>query len=92
MYPGRYCFNGVDCIVRSIIIEDVEKQQNILLSMEKKLVLGDSIYVSFKFGHNTAKKEEPENWVDVYVEGVYKVLKIFPQLNTIELGIRKVKL
>jgi hypothetical protein len=63
------------------------------MAFNTKLLLGDCIHVSFKFGHNTAKKDEPENWVDVHVQGVYKVLKILPdcEMNTIELCVKEVK-
>ena len=92
VYPVRYWFENNNCIIRSLMIENIDSQQDVLLSMKTQLILGDSIYVSFKFGHNIANKDETEIWVDVEIEGVFKVVKIIPRYesNSIELGVRKV--
>ena len=92
IYPSKYWFQNSECIIRSLMIEDIRLQQDVLLSMKTQLILGDSIYVSFNFGHNIAQKDEAEIWVDVEIEGVFKVVKIIPRYesNSIELGVRKV--
>jgi hypothetical protein len=72
-----------------LIIEDIERQQETLLSKKTQLLLGDCIKVDFKFGHNIGVVEE--EWIDVYIKGVYKVIEIIPCCNEIELVVRHQK-
>lgn len=72
--------------IRALIIEDIKRQQRVLVGKKTKLMLGDAIRIDFKFGHNEGT-EDKEKWIDVAVKGVYKVTKIIPHLerNEIEL-------
>ena len=97
LYPKKYWRNIKDgrerFVIRSLVIEDIERQKDILVAKETHLVLGDAIQVDFRFGHNIAKKGEAEDWIDARVSGVYKVLKIVfhRASNEIELFVNKVE-
>jgi len=78
-------------MIRSIIIEDVMRQTEGLLSKKTQLLVGDYIEVDVKFGHNTANKIH-ENWIDVRIKGKFKVINIIPNQpfeNEIELVVEE---
>jgi len=91
MYPKRYWFNNKELVIKSLMLEDIEKQKDILISKKIELMLGDAIKVDFKFGHNTEHVYRKENWIDIYVKGVFKVTKIIPRMltNEIELIVKR---
>ena len=94
LYPRKYWYNWKNgkpvFTIRSLMIEDIDRQANMLLTKKTCLLLGDSIKVDLVFGHNFAKDHEDDNWVDVPVKGIYKVVRIVPHdaLNEIELFVR----
>ena len=93
LYPKKYWYNWKDgklvFTIRSFIIENIDIQAEMLLAKKTCLMLGDNIRVNLKFGHNFAKKNEPENWMDVHIDDIFKVTRIVPHdlLNEIELAI-----
>lgn len=94
LYPKKYWYNWKDgklvFTIRSFIIESIDAQAEMLLAKKTCLLLGDSIKVDLNFGHNIAKKNEPENWIDVHVTGVFIVNGIVPHdlLNEIEIFVK----
>lgn len=81
LYPKYWCntINGKKTFnIRSLTIESISKQKDTLLHKKTQLVLNDEIDVDITFGHNAAKKTEPEQWVDVRIRGRFKVKKIIP--------------
>ena len=80
LYPKKYWCNTKNgkmiFNIRSFVIENIENQLSVLLTKRTKLMLGDYINVDTKFGHNIAKKNEPENWIDVPVKDVFQVVGI----------------
>ena len=92
MYPKKYSFNSAsrDLSIKSLMIENISRQQEVLAAKKTQLILGDVIEVNFKFGHNTAPHETNENWIDVQVKAQYKVIKIIPHslTNEIELVVK----
>ena len=87
LYPRRYRYHNGHVEIQSLIIENIAGQKEKLIEKKSYLKLGDSILVSFKFGHNTAKPNEKECWEDIIISGTYKVTKIVPHEwhNQIEL-------
>ena len=85
MYPKRYWFTRGALHIKSLIIEDIERQKDILIAKNTKLRLGGIIKVSFTFGHNSAKPDEVENWIDIKVDNLFKVTKILHHTETNEL-------
>lgn len=85
MYPKRYWFNAKEIVVKSLIIEDIKKQKDTLISKRTQLLVGDAIKVDLKFGHNTEYPYAKENWIDLYVKGIFKVTKIIPRVDTNEI-------
>ena len=81
LYPKYWCntINGKKTFnIRSLTIENISNQKDILLSKKTQLVLNDEINVDITFGHNVAKKTDPEQWIDVRIRGRFKVKKINP--------------
>lgn len=93
VYPRKYKVSSGGIDVSKLVIEDIDRQRDLLASKKTQLMLGDGVRVAFKFGHNLSKYSLPENWVDLNVDGVFKILKIIPRMKRaeIELEVRKVK-
>ena len=94
IYPKKYWVNykkgNMVFTIKSFAIENIEQQHKILLSKKSVLMIGDYISFDTKFGHNLAKKDGPENWIDVPISGVAKVTGIVPtDKNEIILEIEK---
>jgi len=93
IYPKSYKIfvkNGKEVFaLQSLIIENIERQQNTLVAKKTQLFLGDRIKINLHFGHNIGK--DKEEWMDVHVSGNYKVTKIIPLNNEIELQVKKVR-
>lgn len=95
VYPKYWCNSNkggkLIFTITSVILEDIERQQSILAKKKTQLILGDCIKLSFKFGHNLSKDKTKENWVDVYVDGIFKVTRIVPgSSNEIELIVKQI--
>jgi hypothetical protein len=93
LYPKRYWFVRDELVIRSLIVENIATQRDVLIAKKDKLMLGDAIEVSFIFGHNASQKEEDgELWVDYAVNGLFKVTKIdmFGD-NELELTVKQIK-
>jgi len=90
MYPKNYKYDYLykRALVRSLIIEDIVRQQDILMKKKTHLLLGDVIKVHFTFGHNIARKEKKEIWIDVTINSYFKVIKIIPRDSEIELFVK----
>lgn len=93
VYPKRYWFNHKNgdriLVIRSLMIEDVHRQSPDL--MELDIECGDLIKVDFVFGHNESKTDV-EDWIDIRVSGIFKIMKIIPWEETceIELSIKEI--
>jgi hypothetical protein len=71
IYPSKYKIVNGKAVIRSLVIEDIERQKDVLAEMNTTVMIGDKILVDFKFGHL-----ENGKWVDVYVKGVYRVKQL----------------
>lgn len=96
IYPKKYWVNYKNgemvFTIKSFAIENIEEQYRVLLSKKSVLMVGDYIAFDTKFGHNLAKKDGPETWIDVPIAGVAKVTGIVPtDTNEIILEIEKIK-
>lgn len=80
MYPSRYKIVGDKVFVKSLVIEDINRQHEILKKKNTTVLIGDSIQVDFKFGHF-----ENNEWVDYFVKGVFRVKQITPLKSTCEI-------
>jgi len=93
LYPSRYWANFVRgslvFTIRSLNIEDIFRQEVALMTKKTQLMIGDSIRIDTKFGHNTARAHEREHWIDVPLDGLFKVIDIIPrpELSEIELKV-----
>lgn len=83
VYPSRYKIVAGEVILKSINIEDVERQREALASLKTTILLGDFIKLDFKFGHYQGGE-----WVDYFVKGVYKVKEFVPNTNTKEILVK----
>lgn len=83
VYPSRYKIVNGEVILKSINIEDVERQREDLARLRTTILLGDFIRLDFKFGHY-----QNGEWVDYFVKGVYKVKEFVPNTNTKEILVR----
>jgi len=96
IYPKKYWVNYKNgemvFTIKSFAIENIQEQCRVLLSKKSVLMVGDYIAFDTKFGHNLAKKG-PENWIDVPIAGIAKVVGIVPtDKDEIILEIEKKKL
>lgn len=96
IYPNQYQFSikGSTRIfnIKSFVIENIRNQLDVLINKKSKLLLNDCIKVDTVFGHNTAKKEEPDNWIDVPVKGYFKIFGIehLTETDEIELKVKQI--
>ena len=97
IYPSQYqiSIKGSTRIfkIKSFIIENIRNQLDVLINKKSKLLLNDCIKVDTVFGHNTAaKKEEPDNWIDVPVKGHFKIIGIehLSETDEIELKVKQI--
>ena len=91
MYPKKYWYTKGMLTIKTLVLDNVERQEQALTAKNDQLLLGDAMKVSFTFGHNTEPDGLPEKWIDLPVEGVYRVTKIIPRPDTkeIELVVRR---
>ena len=80
IYPSKYKYIDGKVIIKSLIIEDIARQQALLNSMNTTVLIGDHIKVDFKFGHF-----ENNDWIDLYVNGIYRVKRIIPRMEFCEI-------
>lgn len=80
LYPSRYKYINGKVSIRSLIIEDINRQHDILKKMNTTVMIGDSIRIDIKFGHY-----ENGEWIDLYTKGVFKVKQITPLKGTGEI-------
>lgn len=80
LYPSKYKFVNGELNIRSIIIENIENQKDVIIGLKTTVFIGDIIKVDFKFGHF-----EHGEWHDIYVKGHYKVKRITPLAKTCEI-------
>lgn len=93
LYPRRYrILKDSYAFIYSLIIENIERQKEKLISKKSQLLIGDAIEVNLTFGHNFGT-EEKEEWKDFHIFGTFVVEKIIPHPshNQIELVVRKWK-
>ena len=70
LYPSKYKYVDGKVIIKSLIIEDIVRQNDILVAMNTTVLINDLIKVDFKFGHF-----QNGEWIDLYCKGIYKVKK-----------------
>jgi hypothetical protein len=80
LYPSRYKYIDGKVSIRSLIIEDIHRQHEILKQMNTTVMIGDSIKIDIKFGHL-----ENGEWIDIYAKGIFKVKQITPLKGTGEI-------
>lgn len=80
LYPSKYKLVNGELSIRSIIIENIENQRDVIIGLKTTVLIGDIIKVDFKFGHF-----ENGEWHDIYVKGHYKVKRITPLTKTCEI-------
>lgn len=73
MYPSKYRYINGKVKIKSLILEDIRKQQDALIKLNTTVLIGDRILVDFKFGHLVNNE-----WIDLYVKGIFKVKRIIP--------------
>ena len=74
LYPSKYQYIDGKVKIKSLILEDIARQAEILKRMNTNVMLGDKIKVDIKFGHFLDNK-----WIDLYVKGIFKVKRIIPR-------------
>lgn len=93
LYPSRYWANFIRgslvFTIRSLNIEDIFRQEVVLTAKKTHLMTGDCIRIDTKFGHNIARAHEKEHWIDVPLDGLFKVIAIIslPERSEIELKV-----
>jgi len=80
VYPSKYKIVAGEVLLKSINIEDVERQRETLVSLNTKILIGDFIKLDFKFGHYKGGE-----WIDYFVKGIYRVKEFIPHTNTREI-------
>jgi hypothetical protein len=83
VYPSKYKIVNGEVILKSINIEDVAQQRQAIADLKTTVLIGDMLKLKFKFGHYTGGE-----WVDYYVDGIYKVKEIIPKSEKVEILIR----
>lgn len=90
LYPNRYWVNYKNgqrvFTIKSINIENIPSQVEVLGSKKTQLVTGDAIRVKTTFGHRV--QDDPEEWEDILLEGLFKVLDFIPHIATGELELK----
>jgi len=86
LYPDKYRYvNGV-VTIKSLRIEDIFRQHEVLRKMNTQVMVGDRIKIDIKFGHL-----QDGEWIDLYAKGIYRVKKLLPAShNEILLFVAKV--
>lgn len=80
VYPSKYKIVGDEVVLKSIFIENVDQQREALKALNTTVLIGDMIRLDFKFGHYSEGE-----WIDYFVNGVYKVKSIIPNPKTCEI-------
>jgi hypothetical protein len=80
LYPSNYKYIDGKVSIKSLIIENIERQHDVLKKMNTTVMIGDSIKIDIKFGHLVGRK-----WIDLYVKGVFRVKRITPLNATCEI-------
>lgn len=97
IYPNRYWLNlrnGEYAItIKTLVIENITQQHDVLSAKNTTLMLGDCIDVDFYFGHNISTDPNTEEWADVEVMGRFKVLEFIYRMedDAIEMRVKEVK-
>jgi len=80
LYPSNYKYVDGKVIIKSLIIENIERQHDVLKKMNTTVMIGDSIRIDIKFGHLVG-----DEWIDLYAKGVFKVKRITPLKSSCEI-------
>ena len=81
IYPSKYKYHPDGNVsIRSIVIEDVSRQQAVLARLNTTVLIGDRIKVDMKFGHLLDGE-----WIDLYYKGILQVKSIVPLKATCEI-------
>lgn len=80
IYPSKYKYVNGKVSIRSIMIEDVDRQQEIFKRLNTTVYLGDKITIDIKFGHLVDGE-----WIDLFYKGTLRVKKILPRPATCEI-------
>ena len=97
VYPNRYWLNlrngEYTITIKTLVIENITQQYDILSAKNTTLLLGDCIDVDFYFGHNISTNPDIEEWVDVEVVGRFKILEFIfrAEDNAIEMRVKEVR-
>jgi hypothetical protein len=83
VYPSKYKIVAGEILLKSINIEDVERQREAIANLKTTILLGDFIKLDFKFGHYKGGE-----WSDYFVKGVYKVREFVPNTDTREILVK----
>lgn len=73
LYPSNYKYINGKVTIKSLVIEDIERQQEVLKKMNTTVLIGDCIKIDIKFGHF-----ENGEWIDLYAKGTFRVKRITP--------------
>lgn len=80
LYPSKYKYINGRVVIRSLVIEDIQRQHEVLKKMNTTVMIGDSIKIDIKFGHY-----ENGEWIDLYAKGIFLVKRITPLKATGEI-------
>lgn len=83
VYPSKYKIVAGEVLLKSINIEDVERQREAIANLKTTILIGDFIKLDFKFGHYKGSE-----WLDYFVKGIYKVREFVPNTNTKEILVK----
>ena len=80
VYPSKYRYVEGRVSIKSLMIENITGQHDVLVGKKTTLLVGDVIKIDIKFGHLVDGK-----WIDLYYRGNLRVKKIkpFPASNEI---------
>jgi hypothetical protein len=80
LYPSKYTYKDGIVRLKSIILEDISRQDAAFKRLNTTVYIGDSIKIDIKFGHF-----QDGEWIDLYYKGVLKVRAIRPLTSTCEI-------
>ena len=80
VYPSKYKYVNGRVSIRSIMIENIERQHDVFKKMNTTVYIGDMIKIDIKFGHLVNGE-----WIDLYYKGILRVKKISPRQSTCEI-------
>lgn len=80
LYPSKYTYKDGTVFIKSIILEDISRQDEVFKKLDTTVYIGDCVKIDIKFGHFQDGK-----WIDLYYKGILKVKVIRPLPSTCEI-------